>query len=343
MNLPEEFLSSHAELHINDNQQQIIVTDDNDARMKIKQLGSCLKSISKGQYLPFSIMYNRTSYKQKECAIQLLDAIRYLNMLPDEYLQMRVFNPRIAVFQKLFNKAGLLGRVYNGKITSFDPVTTAEMLNKLIQDYRSAVSQSAFKQECRKYKRASVKNLKGVLNYIRHLQSRHARLLVLRVDLSWGDEYKSEITADEARKHRQKLFLNMKKNPLFRHVLGTVWKLEYGPQRKFHYHVLFFLNGKHAQQDTNIARAFGEYWRDVITKGKGIYYNCNAHKERYKKCGLGKVQRDDANAQEGLLEAVKYMTKIDACARLVLPGNARTFGRGEIKALKVMKRPPKGK
>ncbi|WP_071601435.1 hypothetical protein [Cronobacter sakazakii] len=38
--------------------------------------------------------------------------------------------------------------------------------------------------------------------------------------------------------------------------------------------------------------------------------------------------------EKGLLKAVSYMTKIDACARLVLPGNARTFGRGEIKALK---------
>ena len=341
MNLPEEFLLSHAELHIDDNQQCIIITDDNDARMKLKQLNNSLETISKGIDPPFTIMPNGISYKQQACAMQLLNTFRILSMIPKEYLQMRVFNPRIAVFQKLLNKVDLFGRVYNGKITNVDPVTTAETLNKLVQDYRSAVSESAYKQQCRKYKRASVKNLKGVLNYIRYLQSRYARLLVLRVDLSWASEYKLDITPDAARQYRQRLFLNMKKNPLFRHVLGTVWKLEYGPQRKFHYHVLFFLNGKHAQQDANIARAFGEYWKKTITEGKGIYYNCNAHKERYEKCGLGKVQRDDTAAQEGLLEAVKYMTKIDACARLVLPGNARTFGRGEIKARKDKKTPRK--
>lgn len=333
MDLPEDFLSSHAELHIDDNQQSIIITDDNDARMKLKQLNNSLKTISKGIAHPFTIMPNRISYKQQAYAVQLLSTIHLLSIMPQEYLQMRVFNPRIAVFQKLLNKAELLGRVYDGKITSFDSVTTTEMLNKLVEDYRSAVTESAYKQAYNNYKRASVKNLKGVLNYIRYLQSRYARLLVLRVDLSWASEYKLDITAEAARKYRQRLFLNMKKNPLFRHVLGTVWKLEYGPQRKFHYHVLFFLNGKHAQQDANIARAFGEYWKKTITEGKGIYYNCNAHKERYKKCGLGKVQRDDTAAQEGLLEAVKYMTKIDACARLVLPGNARTFGRSEIRML----------
>ncbi|MET3702156.1 inovirus-type Gp2 protein [Citrobacter sp. UYEF32] len=334
MELSESFLSSHAELH----PQHIEVSSDNDAIYKTEQLDACLKLISKGQSLPFTVLYNRVGYRQNDNARMLLDAIRYLDMIQKEYLEMRTVNPRIAVFQRLLNDSNLSYRIVDGKIAGTDQVTTAEMLNKLTQDYRHATNTSEFKQEYRKHKRASVKNLKGVQNYIRHLQSRHARLLVLRVDLSWASEYASDITANMAREHRQKLFLDMKKNPIFRHVLGTVWKLEYGPYRKFHYHVLFFLNGDKAQQDVNIARAFGECWKTTITAGKGIYYNCNAHKERYDKCGLGKVHRDDANAQEGLLRAVEYITKIDACARLLLPDNARTFGRGEIKSLKARKR-----
>lgn len=159
MNLPEEFLLSHAEMHIDDNQQCIIITDDNDARMKLKQLNNSLKTISKGIGPPFTFMQDKISYKQQACAIQLLSTIHLLSMMPQEYLQSRVFNPRITLFQNLFNKADLNGRVYDGKITNFDPVTTAEMLSKLVQDYRSAVSESAYKQQCRKYKRASVKNL----------------------------------------------------------------------------------------------------------------------------------------------------------------------------------------
>lgn len=49
------------------------------------------------------------------------------------------------------------------------------------------------------------------MNYIRHLQERHSRLLVLRVDLSWANEHKADITADDARKHRQQLFRNMQR------------------------------------------------------------------------------------------------------------------------------------
>ncbi|MGJ0637602.1 YagK/YfjJ domain-containing protein [Xenorhabdus bovienii] len=255
-------------------------------------------------------------------------------MLEKTFLDSREVNPRIAVFRRLLNQTDLGFRVRNGKILPSDQITTAELLNKLAQDYRSAVRQYDFKKASKKYKRSLVKNLKGTWNYLRHLQSRYSRLLVLRVDLSWSDEHKSTITADMARQCRQKLLRNMKNNPLFRHVLGTVWKLEYAPFRQFHYHMLFLLNGHKAQQDVNLARAFGEYWKNVITEGKGHYYNCNAHKNRYTECGLGKLERGNTSMEKGLLKAVSYLTKIDACARLMLPGNARTFGRGEIKKTK---------
>jgi len=343
MDLPEPFLLSHAEYHIENNTPHLIISDDNVFRFRLEQLNSCLKTISRGYKSPFTILYNRTGYKDSAESVIILDAIRYLNALPPEAMKVRIANPRIATFQRLFNNTDLYARIHNGKMVGADTVTTAEILNNLAQNFRFAVSQAEFKQTYKKYQRASVKNLKGVMSYIRHLQERHSRLLVLRVDLSWANEHKADITADDARKHRQQIFRNMQKNPLFRHVLGTVWKLEYAPQRKFHYHMLFILNGNKAQQDGVIANAFGEYWKHTITKGKGIYYNCNAHKTRYKNCCLGKLERGDSSKDKGLLKALSYITKIDACARLVLPGNARTFGRGEVRSLKSRKRIKRGR
>ncbi|AVX36248.1 YagK/YfjJ domain-containing protein [Yersinia massiliensis] len=343
MSLPESFLLSHAEYHIENNTPHLIISDDNEFRFRLEQLDSCLKTLSRGSKSPFNILYSRSGYKESAESAIILDAIRYLNTLPPESMKLRIANPRIASFQNLFNNTDLHARTHNGKIVGADTVTTAEMLNKLVQDYRCAASQAEFRKAYRKYQRSSVKNLKGVMNYIGHLQERHSRLLVLRVDLSWANEHKADITADDARKYRQQLFRNMQKNPLFRHVLGTVWKLEYAPQRKFHYHMLFILNGNKAQQDGVIAHAFGEYWKHTITKGKGIYYNCNANKARYEDCCLGKLERGDCSKDKGLLKALSYITKIDACARLVLPGNARTFGRGELRSSKNRKRTKRGR
>lgn len=51
------------------------------------------------------------------------------------------------------------------------------------------------------------------------------------------------------------------------------------------------------------------------------------------KSGIGMVKHDDIVKQEGLQRAVGYLTKIDTFARLALPDNMRTFGRGEVKML----------
>lgn len=174
MDLPESFLLSHAEYHIENNTPHIIISDDNEFRCKLEQLDNCLKTISRGRKLPFTILYNRSGYKESAESAIILDAIRHLNMLPQDAMKVRIANPRIATFQRLFNSADLYSRVHNGKIVGADTVTTAEMLNKLMQDYRFTVSQAGFKQACRKYQRTSVKNLKGVINYIRHLQERHS-------------------------------------------------------------------------------------------------------------------------------------------------------------------------
>lgn len=91
--------------------------------------------------------------------------------------------------------------------------------------------------------------------------------------------------------------------------------------------------------DISICKQFGEYWTSVITEGKGTYFNCNAQPERYVKSGIGMVKHDDIVKQEGLQCAVGYLTKIDTFARLALPGNMRTFGRGEVKTLNKTGRP----
>lgn len=220
MNLPEEYLLSHVEYHDDGVQSYSIISDDNMLRDKAEQLDKYLKVLGKGKSLPFTVSYDRKGYKPHTSASLLRDAICCLERLQKDYLRTRLVNPRIAAFQRLLNNADLCARIHEGKIVGVDQITTAESLNKLILDYRTAISQAGFKKEYLKYKRASIKNLKGVLNYLRHMQSRYSRLLILRVDLSWNDEHKSDVTADIARQCRQHLFRNMKKNPLFRNVLN---------------------------------------------------------------------------------------------------------------------------
>lgn len=334
MSQSTDILLNCAEVH-NDNHSTVITLPDNSIQTeKLHRIYTLLQKLVRKKSLPFNILANHSGYKQTCHIVEVLDIIHLLDQIPNVFLEGRKLHPLITHFQKTLKRYNFHCRIHNGAITKGDATNTAIMLNKLVSEYRDEVIKPEFRQELRKYQRNSVKNLKGITNYIQHLFNQHARLLVIRLDLSWAKVHTGSITPEIARQQRQQLLRNMKRNRLFKHVLGMVWKLEYGPDRGFHYHTLFFLDGNKTRSDISICTQFGEYWAKVITKGKGTYFNCNAQHERYEKPGTGMVKYGDILKQEGLQRAVAYLTKIDTFARLALPGNARTFGRGEIKVVK---------
>lgn len=333
MSLPTDIILNCAEIH-NDNHFTMITLPDSSIQTeKLHRIYKLLQKVIRKKSLPFNTGAGHSGYQQSGSVVEVLDIIHLLEQLPDSFLEKRKLHPLITCFQQMLSRYDLYCRVHNGAIISSDATNTAIMLNRLVSEYRDEVNKPAFRQELRKYQRNSVKNLKGITNYIRHLFNQHARLLVIRLDLSWAKAHSGSITPEIAKQQRQQLMRNMKRNRLFKHVMGTVWKLEYGSERGFHYHTLFFLDGNKARSDINICAQFGEYWTSVITEGKGAYFNCNAQPERYEKSGIGMVKHDDIVKQEGLQRAVEYLTKIDTFARLALPGNMRTFGRGEVKTL----------
>ncbi|HFE6714967.1 TPA: inovirus-type Gp2 protein [Salmonella enterica subsp. enterica serovar Newport] len=332
MSQSTDIILNCAEIHKDNHSTVITLPESSIQTEKLHRIYRLLYKIIRKKSLPFNILSNHSDYQQSSRIVEVLDIIHLLEQLSDSFLEKRKLHPLITCFQQMLSRYDLYCRVHNGAIISSDATSTAIMLNRLVSEYRDEVNKPAFRQELRKYQRNSVKNLKGITNYIQHLFNQHARLLVIRLDLAWGKVHSGSITPEIAKQHRQQLLRNMKRNRLFKHVLGTVWKLEYGLDRGFHYHTLFFLDGNKARSDINICAQFGEYWTSVITEGKGTYFNCNARPERYEMSGIGMVKHDDIVKQEGLQRAVEYLTKIDTFARLALPGNVRTFGRSEIKA-----------
>jgi hypothetical protein len=164
---------------------------------------------------------------------------------------------------------------------------------------------------------------------------------VLRVDLAYRKDVDTAFLNEEeinekywqAKADREHLFRNTRSNSLFNSMVGYCWKLELAPHKGFHYHMIFFYDGSKVQQDTNIARMIGEYWMNVITQGKGLYYNCNADKSKYERCGIGTINHYDTELRENLNLAAQYLAKPDDYLR----DNAsnievdRTFGRGVMR------------
>lgn len=194
-------------------------------------------------------------------------------------------------------------------------------LNECVDKIRQEANSKQFQSRLNNYRRASNKNYKELTGYVNALFERYSRLLVLRVDLSYQKQH-SKTTQAEAKRDRERLFGNMRSNKLFGDMVGYIWKLEHGPEKGFHYHVMFFFDGSRVREDGVLAKRIGLYWVDVVTKGRGLYYNCNAVKFLYKSCGIGMVDHSDAQLREGLRMAMVYLTKTDLYMKL------QTLGRG---------------
>lgn len=253
-----------------------------------------------------------------------------------KFYPLHEFSPYVEVFfkassdfRKNHNHPGVSG-YFRGEI---DGVVAS--LNEMIDEVRRIVYSASFKAEINRHTRSSNKNYRSVVRYIDALFKARSRLLVVRLDLGYGKENRSlasggEISYAEVRSHREKFFRELRK--IFRkgELVGFCWKLEYGLSKSYHYHVMIFLDGSKRREDISLGRVMGEVWRENVTSGKGVYFNCNAKKGSYRYCGIGMVNHDDAGMRESLLKAAAYLTKLEFYIKIALEGRARSFGRGEM-------------
>lgn len=202
----------------------------------------------------------------------------------------------------------------------------ASYLNAIVEESRGEAESEGFKRKVDSYNRASKKNYKSIVNYVESLFECYSRMLVLRVDFGYTKE-NSSVGLDVVTEDLNRFLENRRSNGLFKWMVGYVWKLEYARKKGFHFHMVFFFNGAHVREDVVIAKMIGEYWRDVVTKGRGIYYNCNADKGHYKRCGIGMMKHDNVEMREGLHDALRYITKSDAYMKLQV--GKRCMGKGE--------------
>jgi len=202
-------------------------------------------------------------------------------------------------------------------------------LNQRLQAWYQSTHQADFNRECYRNRRNSTHNYRRVCQLIGELFERHSRLLVLRVDMGYTAFDMPTIDYETARYHREQLCHAFHHHSLFENLLGYAWKLEWQPQKGFHYHFLFFFDGHQCREDITLAQRIGELWAGPITGQQGLYFNCNLNADqRYHHNALGLVNYHDFGKQRGLHNLAHYLTKIDEYAAMLVRG--RTFQTSQL-------------
>jgi hypothetical protein len=186
-------------------------------------------------------------------------------------------------------------------------------------------------------------NLQECSKYVNDLFSKYSKLIVLRVDL----HYKSNVEADFFRfkSDFRKFKNNARHNHSLRELVGYIFKIEYGLKKKLHSHALLFFDGqeRNPQKHVSLARAVGEYWREIVTQGDGDYFNCNAIESTYEYPALGCIQHFD-DKRNNLPYVLRYLCKKQMqFVKPISKPNAKTITKGTVKLPAVPRGKPRSK
>lgn len=263
---------------------------------------------------------------------------------PDE------IHPYLVEYMRIF--AGLnLGAVLDLALSCVDAAHKwLHFLEAKLGDLRRSLWRPEVRRALCRFNFPAGRRTKTFRSYIDDLFKCYSRLLVVRIDLgylkglalkpvfappscaSMGLQGTIGPTDDllayaTLRQHRQDLF-DFLRSTFGKHLCGYIWKLEYGFEKGYHYHLMLFFNGAHLCRDVNLGRIIGEHWNQVITAGQGNYFNCNAQKERYDGCGIGMVSHREMDKRQHLQVAAAYLGKHDGLVRQDLAPFQRTMGTG---------------
>ena len=127
-----------------------------------------------------------------------------------------------------------------------------------------------------------------------------SKVVFIRIDLYYRDNKSS---LDKINKDLNKLNVNSHTKPtIFKDCINYITKIEKGDNDNYHAHALFTFKGHEVKNHKYKAEQLGKYWQEVITKGDGLYHNCNT-KEYDKNC-LGVIERSNVDDVEALKENV---------------------------------------
>lgn len=255
----------------------------------------------------------------------------------DKYIRQqddsRVYSPYVSLFFDAIKALGIDVRdsyVKSGWLYPFWKKTGAHLFNDVIDWIRKETKTAAFKRKVRSQVGNASRNFRSNSKFALALVKDYSKVLVLRVDFYYQKKYAHAVTAEQAHRDRQHFLNNLRQNSLFDHLLGVIWKLEYGKDRGHHFHFMLFFNGQERRNADWLADEIGKYWCKRIVPGRGDYHNCNRGKRHYWNCGIGMIHHADTKKIQDMLIAIRYLTKKDQYLMAKRSSNCRTIGRSEM-------------
>lgn len=254
------------------------------------------------------------------------------------------YSARVDVFYEVCRELCLIGE-YPVFFYEPDDIACADgrryidLFTDLIERIRKRCRSREFRERERLRLASAARNRGKVLAMERAMFSKDAgrsRWLVLSLTLRYRSQFSDAISVHDIQLHRDRFFAARRANKLMSGIKNYVWAIEQGEQTGLHLHVILFYSAAGHNRDEFIAQQVAEYWVNVVTDGKGDYWNSNDTrlKAQYEKyghgTGVGQINWNEGGRRNALRRNLVYLAKADQY--LVIKGmeNVRTFGMGHV-------------
>jgi hypothetical protein len=268
---------------------------------------------------------------------------RSLNDWIERYSSVYRYSARVELFYDVCEQMGLIGQCNfyfrePGEIARADGARYMDAFSALIEEIRWRCQSREFKERERLRLFNAKRNVENVLALEEAMFSpdtSRSRWLVLSLTLCTKPQFRRWVTPEMMQRYRKRFFEARGYNTLMSGIENYVWALEQGEQSGLHLHVILFYSGEH-NHDEFIARQIGEYWVNVVTEGRGDYWNSNAAsaKENYRKrghgIGVGQIDWRDFTKREALRKNLVYLAKAEQYLMSWSVERIRTFDMGQV-------------
>ncbi len=314
---------------------EMIVTDHHSYILGLCEIEKFVREVIATKEMAYTPVIGKLGVvKLKE--LELAKYFRWIDKFAVMYLDEYEYSHHVKLFFYCYRKMELRSMVFtNPQGPTNSSCLQYERYHALIDLIRSSAATDAFKAAIAQRTQTTNRRVASASKSIGKAFRSYSRLLVIRLDLSYRKEFFPEITAERAKKDLRRFFWNWRhKKSLFGDCVYYLWKLEYGLLKGYHFHLVLFYNGRAVRNDAFRAHAVGEYWKDVTTKGKGAFFNCNVDKAKYRYVGIGMVKWDDEEKRRFLLEkVVTYLAKSDQYLRAKRLRNSKCFNQKQVPEL----------
>lgn len=308
----------------------------------IKNIANLIRKIIDTDQEIFSLQtrLGRESVKSSPKGDRLIIAIGKQIRELEEYFPDNAWNPYVELLRDQLRKHPALIDAHK-QVKSASGLVAQFLLIQLtgfVDGLRRAGRAKKFLSQLDNRRRQCEKNQASAERYFNIiLDEQTSKVLAIRIDLACGSETSERrgitdtVDVERAREEFARFIRHVRENYALE---GWMASFEYGLKTGYHFHVLILLDGQEARRDETIAMLLGEHWINVITEGRGRYYNCNA--VWYPEDGIGMIHHYDTAKRAILLsKVVPYLTKMDFWLKFQKNGKSKSFIRGSTPKKKI--------